>query len=341
MKGIYYDGKDALYREDIPMPVQKAGESLVKIRMCAVCNTDKEVRKGYRPDFRGVIGHEFVGEVLDSPVKDLIKKRVVGELNAACGKCIYCKTGRPTHCDSRRVLGMSDKDGAFAEYMTIDTDLLHVIPDGLPDEIAIFTEPLAAALEILTQIHIFPISALLFTHKRVCGKQRADTNLAIENFNFQSSSDKNAAVLGDGRLALLTAQVLALTGIDLTVIGKHPEKLELFKPFAKVVTQGEREGYEYVAECTGSETGLPSALELVRKKGTVILKSTYAGKLSLDMSMVAVNEITIVGSRCGPFEPALKLLLEGKVKLPPIELYDLMDFEKAFASRAFKAGFTV
>lgn len=309
MKGIYYDGKDALYREDIPMPVQKAGESLVKIRMCAVCNTDKEVRKGYRPDFRGVMGHEFVGEVLDSPVKDLIKKRVVGELNAACGKCIYCKTGRPTHCDSRRVLGMSDKDGAFAEYMTIDTDLLHVIPDGLPDEIAIFTEPLAAALEILTQIHISP--------------------------------DKNAAVLGDGRLALLTAQVLALTGIDLTVIGKHPEKLELFKPFAKVVTQGEREGYEYVAECKGSETGLPSALELVRKKGTVILKSTYAGKLSLDMSMVAVNEITIVGSRCGPFEPALKLLLEGKVKLPPIELYDLMDFEKAFASRAFKAGFTV
>lgn len=309
MKGIYYDGKDALYREDIPMPVQKAGESLVKIRMCAVCNTDKEVRKGYRPDFRGVMGHEFVGEVLDSPVKDLIKKRVVGELNAACGKCIYCKTGRPTHCDSRRVLGMSDKDGAFAEYMTIDTDLLHVIPDGLPDEIAIFTEPLAAALEILTQIHISP--------------------------------DKNAAVLGDGRLALLTAQVLALTGIDLTVIGKHPEKLELFKPFAKVVTQGEREGYEYVAECTGSETGLPSALELVRKKGTVILKSTYAGKLSLDMSMVAVNEITIVGSRCGPFEPALKLLLEGKVKLPPIELYGLIDFEKAFASRAFKAGFTL
>lgn len=309
MKGIYYDGKDALYREDIPMPVQKAGESLVKIRMCAVCNTDKEVRKGYRPDFRGVMGHEFVGEVLDSPVKDLLKKRVVGELNAACGKCIYCRTGRPTHCNSRRVLGMSDKDGAFAEYMTIDTDLLHVIPDGLPDEIAIFTEPLAAALEILTQIHISP--------------------------------DKNAAVLGDGRLALLTAQVLALTGIDLTVIGKHPEKLELFKPFAKVVTQGEREGYEYVAECTGSETGLPSALELVRKKGTVILKSTYAGKLSLDMSMVAVNEITIVGSRCGPFEPALKLLLEGKVKLPPIELYDLMDFEKAFASRAFKAGFTV
>lgn len=309
MKGIYYNGKDALYREDIPMPVREDGESLVKIRMCALCNTDREVRKGYRPDFRGVMGHEFVGEVLESPREELIGKRVVGELNASCGKCIYCRTGRPTHCSSRRVLGMSDKDGAFAEYMTIDTGLLHVVPDGLADETAVFTEPLAAALEILTQIHISP--------------------------------DKNAAVLGDGRLALLTAQVLALTGIDLTVIGRHEEKLELFKPFAKVTLEGEREGYEYVAECTGSETGLPAALELVRKKGTVILKSTYAGKLSLDMSMVAVNEITIVGSRCGPFEPALKLLGEGKVKLPSIELYDLKDFEKAFASRAFKAGFAL
>lgn len=309
MKGIYYNGKDALYREDIPIPVPEERESLVKIRMCAVCNTDKEVRKGYRPDFRGVMGHEFVGEVLESPREDLIGKRVVGELNASCGKCIYCRTGRPTHCGGRRVLGMSDKDGAFAEYMTIDTELLHVVPDGLADEIAVFTEPLAAALEILTQIHISP--------------------------------DKNAAVLGDGRLALLTAQVLALTGLDLTVIGKHEEKLELFKPFARVTTQGEREGYEYVAECTGSETGLPRAFELVRKKGTIILKSTYAGKLSLDMSMVAVNEITIVGSRCGPFEPALKLLGEGKVKLPPVELYDLKDFEKAFASRAFKAGFAL
>ncbi len=309
MKGIYYDGRDALYREDIPMPGREEGESLVKIRMCAVCNTDKEVRKGYRPDFRGVMGHEFVGEVLESPREDLIGKRVVGELNASCGKCIYCKTGRTTHCNSRRVLGMSNKDGAFAEYMTIDTGLLHVVPDGLADEIAVFTEPLAAALEILTQIHISP--------------------------------DKNAAVLGDGRLALLTAQVLALTGLDLTVIGKHEEKLELFKPFAKVAAKGEREGYEYVAECTGSETGLPAAFELVRKKGTIILKSTYAGKLSLDMSTVAVNEITIVGSRCGPFEPALKLLSEGKVKLPPIELYNLKDFEKAFASRAFKAGFAL
>lgn len=307
MKGIYFDGKEALYREDIPMPVCREGESLVKIHLAAVCNTDKEVRKGYKPDFTGVMGHEFVGEVVDSPDKRWIGKRVVGELNAACGKCIYCRTGRPTHCSSRRVLGMTDKDGCFAEYMTIDTALLHEVPDGLPDETAVFTEPLAAALEILTQVHISP--------------------------------DKNAAVLGDGRLALMTAQVLALTGVDLTVIGRHPEKLELFKPFAKVTQQGEKEGYEYVVECTGSPTGLPAALELVRKKGTVILKSTYAGNVSIDMSQVAVNEITITGSRCGPFEPALKLLKEEKVKLPAIELYDLSDFESAFSSKAFKAGF--
>ena len=306
MKGIYFNGTDAVYREDLPMPVRGEKESLVKILLCAVCNTDKEVKKGYRPDFRGVMGHEFVGEVVESSDETLIGKRVVGELNATCGECIYCKTGRPTHCNERRVLGMKNKDGAFAEYMTIDTNLLHLVPDELPTEIAIFTEPLAAAFEILTQIHVSP--------------------------------DKNAAVLGDGRLALFVAQVLAQTGIDLTVIGKHEEKLELFKSFAKVTTEGELEGYEYVAECTGSPTGLRKALDLVRKKGTIILKSTYAGTVDVNMSMVAVNEISIVGSRCGPFEPALKMLKEKKISLPMIELYECCDFEKAFESGAFKAG---
>ena len=306
MKGIYFNGTDAVYREDLPMPVRGEKESLVKILLCAVCNTDKEVRKGYRPDFRGVLGHEFVGEVVESSDESLVGKRVVGELNAACGECIYCKTGRPSHCNERRVLGMKNKDGAFAEYMTIDTNLLHVVPEELPTEIAIFTEPLAAAFEILTQVHVSP--------------------------------SKNAAVLGDGRLALFVAQVLAQTGINLTVIGKHEEKLELFKSFAKVTTKGEPEGYEYVAECTGSPSGLQKALELVRKKGTIMLKSTYAGTTDVDMSMVVVNEITIVGSRCGPFEPALKMLKEGKITLPNIEIYECKDFEKAFESRAFKAG---
>ena len=306
MKGIYFNGTDAVYREDLPMPVREEKESLVKILLCAVCNTDKEVRKGYRPDFRGVLGHEFVGEVVESSDTSLVGKRVVGELNAACGECVYCKTGRPSHCNERRVLGMKNKDGAFAEYMTIDTNLLHVVPEELPTDIAIFTEPLAAAFEILTQVHVSP--------------------------------QKNAAVLGDGRLALFVAQVLAQTGIDLTVIGKHEEKLKLFEAFAKTTTEGEAEGYEYVAECTGSPSGLKKALELVRKKGTIILKSTYAGTVDVDMSMVVVNEISIVGSRCGPFEPALKMLKEGKIILPEIEIYQCSDFEKAFDSKAFKAG---
>ena len=306
MKGIYFNGTDAVYREDLPVPVMGEKESLVKILLCAVCNTDKEVRKGYRPDFRGVMGHEFVGEVVESSDESLVGKRVVGELNATCGNCVYCKTGRPTHCNERRVLGMKNKDGAFAEYMTIDTNLLHVVPDELPTEIAIFTEPLAAAFEILTQVHVSP--------------------------------GKNAAVLGDGRLALFVAQVLAQTGIDLTVIGKHEEKLKLFESFAKVTMEGEAEGYEYVAECTGSPSGLQKALDLVRKKGTIILKSTYAGTVDLNMSMVAVNEISIVGSRCGPFEPALKMLKEGKITLPAIEIYECKDYEKAFESGAFKAG---
>ena len=243
---------------------------------------------------------------MESSDERLVGKRVVGELNATCGECVYCKTGRPSHCNERRVLGMKNKDGAFAEYMTIDTNLLHIVPDELPTEIAIFTEPLAAAFEILTQVHVSP--------------------------------NKNAAVLGDGRLALFVAQVLAQTGIDLTVIGKYEEKLELFKTFAKVTTEGEPEGYEYVAECTGSPSGLQKALELVRKKGTIILKSTYAGTIDINMSMVAVNEISIVGSRCGPFEPALKMLKEGKITLPPIETYESKEFEKAFDSKAFKSG---
>ena len=308
MKGLYYNGTQAVYREDLPIPVPGEKESLIKIRYSAVCNTDKEVQKGYRPSFRGIMGHEFVGKVISSTDPALIGRRVVGELNASCGTCIYCRTGKPTHCSNRKVLGMDSKDGCFAEYMTIDTSLLHIVPDALPDTQAIFTEPLAAALEILTQVHISP--------------------------------DKNAAVLGDGRLALLTAQVLALTGVDLTVIGRHPEKLELFRPFAKTTTCGVKEGYEYVAECTGSESGLPQAMELVRKKGTILLKSTYSGTVSLNMSMVAVNELTIVGSRCGPFDPALRLLTDNKIHLPEIELYELRDYEKAFASTAFKAGFS-
>lgn len=307
MRGIYFDGKSAVYREDLPKPVPGAGESLVKILMAAVCNTDKEILRGYRPDFRGVMGHEFVGIVEKSPDSALVGKRVVGELNATCGKCIYCRTGRFTHCSSRRVLGMHDKDGCFGEYMTIDTKLLHPVPDNLPSDKAIYTEPLAAAFEIMTQVSLTP--------------------------------EKNIAVLGDGRLAYCVVQAMCAEGRRVTVVGKHPEKLALFTPYVDTTLERDKEGYEIVVEATGSPSGILQALEMVRKKGTIVLKSTYAGEVSLPFSQVAVNEISIVGSRCGPFVPALQALASGKAQFPEITLFSPEEYEKAFAFTGFKAGF--
>lgn len=309
MRGIYFDGRRACYREDLPVPAPAAGESLVRILAAAVCNTDKEILRGYRPDFQGIMGHEFVGVVERSPVPELVGKRVVGELNASCGQCIYCATGRPSHCSGRRVLGMHDKDGCFAEYMTIDTGLLHPVPDGLPTRTAIYTEPLAAAYEILTQI--------------------------------RPEHGQSIGVLGDGRLAYCVVQAMRAEGYEVTVIGKHPEKLELFAPFAEVTQQRDREGYEVLIEATGSAAGIRQALDMVRKKGTIVLKSTYAGETPLPMSRIAVDEITIVGSRCGPFAPALKALAEGQAVFPEITMYELKDFEEAFASNHFKAGFVL
>ncbi|MCR4908601.1 MAG: alcohol dehydrogenase catalytic domain-containing protein [Lachnospiraceae bacterium] len=318
MKAIVFDGEKAVYRTDVAMPERREGHSLIKVIMADICSTDKEILKGYRPDFRGIMGHEFVGRVIESDREDLIGKTVVGELNEGCGKCLYCRTGREKHCLSRAVIGMTI-DGCFAEYMVLSDHLLHIVPEGLKPELAIFTEPLAAALEIVKQVKIDP--------------------------------SLNAAVIGDGRLSYMIAQVLSLSGTDLTVIGRHPEKLKMFEPFAKTAllenykTEGgfrqlsAEECFEYVVDAAGNESGIETAMKLVRRMGTIILKSTYAGRTAIDMSYFAVNEVTLTGSRCGPFEPALKLLKEGRVSFPPVELYELNDFEKAFASSAFKAGF--
>ena len=306
MRGLYYDGTKAVYREDLEIPVPDKGRSLVKILLSAVCNTDKEILKGYRPDFKGIMGHEFVGIVEQSEDSSLIGKRVVGEINEVCHECLYCKTGRPHHCANRTTPGLS-KDGCFAEYMILKTENLHVVPDELPTEIAVFTEPLAAAFEILTQVDI-----------------KAGTPVAV---------------LGDGRLALCIANVMHLIGADVTVIGHHDEKLALFNEVAHTTKEGKNEGYEVVVEATGSPKGIGQAINLVRKMGTIVLKSTYADNASVNLSMIPVNEITVVGSRCGPFEPALKALTDGSIVLPKIEKYDLKDFEAAFSSPAFKAGF--
>ena len=306
MKALYFDGEKPVYREDYNKPVAASGKSLIKILMSAICNTDREVIRGYRPDFRGVLGHEFVGVVEWSDNESLIGKRVVGELNEGCGECIYCKTGREKHCVTRKVIGKEGLDGTFAEYVVLANHLLHVVPDSLPTEKAIYVEPLAAALEIPNQIHIRP--------------------------------EDNVAIVGDGRLALMIAQVLSLYGVDLTIIGKHEEKLQLFDKLGRT---DHRKGdtYEIVIDATGSRSGMELAKKIVRKRGTIVLKSTYAGTMELDLSYFVVNEITIKGSRCGPFEPALNLLNRGLVSLPEIQLWNLSDYEKAFASRAFKTGF--
>lgn len=306
MRGLYYNGETAVYREDLEIPKRDPDRSLIKIILSAVCSTDKEVLKGYRPDFRGIMGHEFVGIVEDSDDKSLIGKRVVGEINEVCHKCLYCKTGRPHHCSHRTTPGLS-KDGCFAEYMVLKTENLHVVPDELPTEIAVFTEPLAAAFEILEQVNI--------------------------------EKGTPVGVLGDGRLALCIANVMHCAGADVTVIGKHPEKLKLFENIAKVTTEHEAEAYEVVVEATGSPQGIGIAINIVRKMGTIVLKSTYADNASINLSMLPVNEITVVGSRCGPFIPALEALTKGAIVLPEIEKYDLKDWKKAFESPAFKSGF--
>ena len=292
MKAVYFDGKKALFKADYPKPAAllEKGESLIRILVSAVCNTDKEILKGYKPDFKGVMGHEFVGIVEESDDKTLLGKRVVGELNDGCGHCLYCQTGRERHCPDRRCIGIANADGCFAQYMVWKNRLLHVIDDTIATEKAIFTEPLAAALEIPTQVHIKP--------------------------------DMPIAVIGDGRLSLMVTQVLALSGACITVIGKHKQKLSLFESYANTTTQAEG-SYEIVVDATGSASGFDTAKALVRKGGTIVLKSTYAGQLSVNMSDMVVNEITITGSRCGPFPPALNLLKRGLISLPEITLYPL------------------
>lgn len=306
MKALYFDGEKPVYREDYEKPVPTPGHSLIRVLVSAICNTDREVIKGYRPDFRGVLGHEFVGIVEESDDPALLGKRVVGELNEGCGECIYCKSGREKHCLTRKVIGMEGLDGTFAEYFVLANHLIHPVPDSLPTEKAIYVEPLAAALEIPNQLHIRP--------------------------------EDNVAIIGDGRLALMIAQVVSLTGVDLTVIGKHPEKWEYFQGAAKTVKETE-ETFEIVIDATGSPSGIELAKKLVRKRGTIVLKSTYAGTTNLDLSYFVVNEITIMGSRCGPFPPALNLLEKGLVRLPEIALWDLKDYEEAFGWKGFKSGF--
>jgi alcohol dehydrogenase len=288
MRALLLDGKLKLV-DDYPTPEPPPGEALIRVSVAGVCNTDLELVKGYM-QFRGVPGHEFVGVVERAPGAEAWEgRRVVGEINAACGTCLTCRANRPTHCPNRTTLGISGRDGAFAEYLTLPITNLHPVPDAISDEVAVFTEPLAAACEILQQVHVRPTDRVI--------------------------------VVGDGKLGLLCAQVLALTGCDLTVVGHHPEKLEIVArqgiPTALDDTAIEV-GADIVVEATGHPGGYAAARRLVRPRGTLVLKSTYHASLEVNLTEVVVDEITLVGSRCGPFAPALRLLERGLVQVIPL-----------------------
>ncbi|MGQ9466732.1 MAG: MDR/zinc-dependent alcohol dehydrogenase-like family protein [Anaerolineae bacterium] len=306
MHALVYDGEALRVREDYPRPVPPPGEALVRVRLAGICNTDLEIVRGYM-GFRGVLGHEFVGVVEECAGPDLVGRRVVGEINASCGDCPFCRAGMPTHCPHRTTLGIMGRDGAFAEYLTLPVRNLHAVPDTIADEEAVFTEPLAAALEIMEQVHLRPTDRVV--------------------------------VLGDGKLGLLVAQALALTGCDLLTVGRHREKLAvLARRGIPTALESEVEGLtaDVVVECTGKPEGFAAARRILRPRGTLVLKSTYHGRVEADLTGLVVDEITLVGSRCGPFPPALRLLQYGWVDVRALvsATYPLAQGVEAFARAA-------
>ena len=299
--------------EDHPVPQPAPGEALIRVDLAGVCNTDLELVKGYM-QFQGVPGHEFVGVVEQAPGAEAWQgRRVVGEINIACTTCPTCRAGRATHCPHRTTLGIAGRDGAFAEYLTLPIRNLHPVPDTLLNEVAVFAEPLAAACEIPQQVHVRPTDRVV--------------------------------VLGDGKLGLLCAQVLALNGCDLVAVGHHREKLDILaRRGIQTAMEGELlEGQaDVVVEATGRAEGYAAARRLVRPRGTIVLKSTYHGRIEADLTMAVVDEITLVGSRCGPFAPALRLLERELVVVAPLveARYPLSEalaaFEHAARPRALK-----
>ena len=296
MRALRFDGSLRLVR-NVPEPMQ-TGETLVQVLYAGICNTDLEIVKGYG-GFRGTLGHEFVGRVVESPEAKMVGKRVCGEINAGCGACDLCRSGDSRHCPSRTVLGIRGRDGAFADFLTLPAGNLVEVPGSISDQQAVFIEPLAAAASILEQ-------ACLTSTTRV-------------------------VLVGDGKLAQLIAQVVRLSGCALTVIGKHSEKLDrlagigvhriLLPAIGDGVIDPQRwladhelsHAFDVVIEASGSAKGLELALGLARPRGTIVLKSTYYGTAASDLSAVVVNELRIVGSRCGRFGPAINLLSKGAV----------------------------
>lgn len=291
MKAVVFDEVLKLV-DNYDIPEMKNGEALVKVQLAGICNTDFEITKGYM-GYKGILGHEFIGIVEDvnsGEDKSWIGKRVAGEINNGCGECDWCRRGLERHCPNRETLGIWKKDGCMAEYVTIPVKNLVEIPDSVPSEQAVFIEPLAAAVEILEQLHIKPF--------------------------------EKTAVLGDGKLGLTTALALNAAGIDVVLIGKHQNKLDIAKKQnVKTMLLDDVDVqmyYDVVVEATGSITGFETSISLVKPRGTLVLKSTIAASKEFNFAPIVINEITVLGSRCGQFRPALRFLEQKKIDFSPL-----------------------
>jgi len=295
MRGLLLTDDGPRLQHDLAVPTPGPGEALVRVRLAGICATDLELAAGYKGGYRGILGHEFVGEVVAAPdAPEWVGERVVGEINIGCGECALCRQGLGKHCRRRQSLGIIGRDGALADYLTLPVANLHRVPDTVGDDQAVFVEPLAAALQVAEQVHFAP--------------------------------GMRVVVVGDGRLGLLISQVLALTGCDLTTVGRHPDKLALLdaRQAGRTILSGDPAldgpvDADVVVEATGSPGGFAASRRLVRPGGTLVLKSTFAGGLpEFDASGLVVDEITLVGSRCGPFVPALRCLAQGRVQVTPL-----------------------
>lgn len=301
MKALRFNGKSLNYLENYPKP--KGDETIVRVSLAGICGTDLEILQGYM-SYEGVLGHEFVGIVEGSKNKDLIGKRVVGEINVGCENCNSCKKGMQRHCPNRTVLGILNRDGAFAEYLSLPERNLHVLPDSLTDKQAVFIEPIAAAFEIKEQIFLKP--------------------------------DWRVAIVGDGRLSQLIASVLKLSCTSITCFGRHEKKLQRLKRMGiktKIgIESDDKQAFDLVVEATGNKSGFLDSMMIVKPKGNVVLKSTIASKENIDLTPAVVNEITLVGSRCGPFRPAINALASGIISVDGLidSEYPLEKFQEAF-----------
>lgn len=315
MKAVVFDNGLKL-DNNYPKPEPKAGEALIKVNTIGICNTDYEITKGYM-GYKGILGHEFTGvvEAINDSDKTLLNKRVVGEINCGCGECDWCKQGLARHCFNRSTLGIWKREGCFAEYVCLPVKNLLEIPANVTDEEAVFVEPLAAALEILEQVHIPPY--------------------------------KSVIVLGDGKLGLIIALALNAAGLDITLVGKHEEKLAIAKAQGvktKLLSDLKIEkAYDFVVEATGSISGFETSVALTKPRGTLILKSTIAASKEFNLAPIVVDEITIVGSRCGQFAPALRLLESRRIDVKPLisDIYSIDDSIKAFEKNTEKSSVKV